>query len=432
VKLQLNKNVLGMMIAAAFAGGSGAATAAGFALIEQSASGMGNAYAGAAAAAEDASTVFYNPAGMSRLEGKQFAGAGHVIMLSAKFSGTGTRPVALGGPANTGGNGGDAGGTAVVPNGYFAMPFGEKLHFGVGINVPFGLATKYDDSWQGRFQGINSDLKTLNINPAISYKISDVVSVGAGINYQTLDVELTNASITPTGEGRTKLDADDDSWGWNVGVLFQAGSQTRIGVAYRSAIDYTVSGNATTNVLATGAPVPAGTFSATADVTLPDILSVSLAHSLSEDIELLADITSTRWSEINEITVKDSTGATRDVLTLNFDDAIRYSIGANYKWDEHWTLKGGLAFDESPVKNAQSRTVRLPDNDRTWISVGGQRKLGAASKLDIGYTHIFIKDADINFTRAQLGVPTAVGSSTVTGSYKGSVDIFSVQYSMSF
>ncbi|MFN0040076.1 MAG: OmpP1/FadL family transporter [Burkholderiales bacterium] len=433
MKSRFRKNTMNTFVLMALGAMSGTAYAAGFALIEQNASGMGNAYAGASAVAEDASTVFFNPAGMSRLEGKQFAAAGHVIMLSAEFSGTGTRPVALGGPANTGGTGGDAGGTSVVPNGYFVMPLNDKMSFGVGLNVPFGLATKYEDSWQGRFQGINSDLQTVNINPAMSYKISEAVSVGAGINYQKLEVELTNASIAGPGvEGRTKLVADDDTWGWNIGMLFQVGIGTRVGVSYRSKMDYKLNGDVTTTVLATGAAVPQGTFSANAEVTLPDMISVSVVHSLSDDVQLLADLTSTRWSEIDQVLVKDSAGATRDALVLNFDDAMRYSVGVNFKWNDQWTLKGGLAIDESPVKSAQDRTVRLPDNDRTWISLGGQRKLGSSSRLDLGYTHIFIKDADINFTRAQLGLPAPVASSTVTGSYKGSVDILSIQYTMNF
>ena len=136
--------------------------------------------------------------------------------------------------------------------------------------------------------------------------------------------------------------------------------------------------------------------------------------------------------------VNSTNGTLRDVLNLNFDDTWRYSIGANYKLNDSWTLKGGLALDMSPVKDASSRTVRLPDNDRTWISIGAAMKVKESGKLDVGYSHLFIKDADINFTRSQqapnLTTPTpAPGTaSTVAGSYTGSVDIFSVQYTLSF
>ena len=413
---------------------SGGAHAAGFALIEQSGSGMGNAFAGAAAVAEDASTIFFNPAGMSLLEGSQFAVAGHVILVSSKFTGSATNPVALGGGAATGGDGGDAGDTAVVPNGYFVMPIGDKLRFGIGVNVPFGLATEYDATWVGRFQGIKSELTTININPSVSYKLSDSVSIGGGINYQMADAELTNAVVLGAGvTGKTKLEADDDGWGWNLGVMFQIAPATRIGVAYRSEIDYELEGSVTTTADATGTVVALASGPSRAEATFPDMISISLAQDVSDRLQLLADVTRTGWSSINQVNVINSTnGATRDVLAFDFDDAMRYAIGANYRLNDAWTLKGGIAFDETPVKSATTRTVRLPDNDRTWISVGGQLKIGQAGRLDIGYSHLFIDDADINFTKTPQPPIGAAGATTVTGTYEASVDIVSVQYSQSF
>lgn len=431
MKPSFRRNLMAVAVASALGGGANLAGAAGFALAEQNASGLGNAYAGAAAVAEDASTIFFNPAGMSRLPGRQFAVAGHVIAVSADFTGSASGPAALGLGAPTAGTA-DPGDTAVVPNAYYVMPIGEQMRFGIGINVPFGLTTEYEDNWVGRFQGIKSELTTININPSLSYKLNDTVSIGGGINYQSAETELTNASVTGAGEGRTKLEADDDGWGWNLGVLFNLGDATRIGIAYRSAIDFELEGDATTTVAATGAIVPAGTFAAKADVTFPEMFSVSLAHAMSDRLELLADATLTGWSEINEVRVVDGSGATRDVLAFNFEDAWRYSVGANYRWSDQWTLKAGVALDQTPVKNAQSRTVRLPDSDRTWVSFGAQTKVGQNGRLDLGYAHLFIKDADIDFQRSQLGVPAGFGDSRVTGTYEGSVDIFSIQYTHSF
>ena len=411
---------------------------AGFALIEQSASGMGNAFAGAAAVAEDSSTIFFNPAGMSLLNGKDLAIAGHAIILNAEFSGTATNPLALGGGAATGGSGGDAGGTSFVPNLYFSMPINERWSAGIGINAPFGLVTEYDSDWAGRFQGIKSEITTLNVNPAVSFKLSDTISIGAGVNYQQMDATLTNAVVLgPATEGNTELDADDDTWGWNIGAIFQVTPAARLGIAYRSEMDYELQGNVTT--MLGGTVIGAASGAATADVTLPDILSISGTYQTSDRLQLLADITRTGWSSLNQVNVVDpTTGTLRDVLVLDFDNSYRYSIGANYVLNEKWTLKGGLAYDETPVKSAETRTVRLPDNNRTWISIGGQLKAGGGSRWDFGYTHIFIEDADINNTRSQqvpgLTVPTpAPGTaSTVSGGYTGSVDIFSVQYSVMF
>lgn len=438
MKPSFRRNVLAMAVASVLGGGANLASAAAFGLIEQGGSGLGNAYAGAAAVAEDASTIFFNPAGMSRLQGSQFAVAGHVIAVSADFTGSGTAPLALGGATVAGS--GDPGDTAVVPNGYFVMPIGDRMHFGIGVNVPFGLTTEYASDWVGRFQGIKSELMSLNINPSISYKLSDAVSIGGGINYQQTEAELTNAVALGAGvAGKTKLEADDDGWGWNFGLLFQAGPATRIGFSYRSVIEYELEGDVTTTADATGAVVPAASGAAMADVTFPDTFSLSLVQGLNDRLELLADASFTRWSEIGRVNVVNTANGTlRDSLAFDFDDSWRVSVGANYKWSDAWLLKAGVAYDQTPVKSETTRTVRLPDNDRLWLSFGGQTRIGQNGRLDIGYTHIFIKDADINHTRSQQLpgqlVPTAAPgtASNVTGTYEGSVDIFSIQYTHSF
>ena len=432
-------NLIALAVASTLGGTSTLAAAAGFALIEQSASGMGNAFAGAAATAEDPSTIFYNPAGMSRLEGMQVTVGAHVIDLSVKFSNSGsTKPAAI--VTNPlGGNGGNAGDVAVIPNVYFVMPIGDRLNFGIGANVPFGLKTEYDDNWAGRFQGIKTDIKTYNINPSLSYKVSDSLAIGAGANYQHLDADLTNAVVLGFNtEGRAELDANDDAWGWNIGVLFQPAPATKIGASYRSKLKYTLEGT-TTVTGPTGAIVAPVSGPTKADVTLPDSFSLSLAQKLNDQWELLADATFTHWSEIDRINIVNSTNGTlRDSLVVDFDDTWRYSVGVNYKLNDAWTLKGGVAYDQSPVKGTSTRTVRLPDNDRTWLSIGAAMKVKQNGKLDFGYSHLFVKDSDINFTRSQQApgfttpTPAPGTSSTVAGSYTASIDIFSVQYTLSF
>src|SRR4051794_38711542 len=247
-------------VAAALA--SSQAFGSAFALQEQNASGLGHAYAGGAAAAEDVSTIFYNPAGLVRLSTAQVVVAGNLICPSSKFNDTGSQPAAF---QPLGGTGGDAGSCAGVPNLYIGVPFTDKWSFGLGVNVPFGLKTEYDSNWAGRFQAVKSDLKTYNINPAISWEPTKTLTVGAGVNYQHLTAELTNqvnyaaafaqgvqglvaagqvpAAAAPTLigsaaglESSAQVKGDDGSWGWNLGVLWQATPQTRIGGAYRSAI----------------------------------------------------------------------------------------------------------------------------------------------------------------------------------------------------
>jgi long-chain fatty acid transport protein len=432
-QLQPSLIALGVSAMVAAAGG---AHAAGFALVEQSGSGTGNAFAGAAASAEDASTIFFNPAGMAYLPGAQVVVAGHGVDFSAKCDNcTSTRPLALGGGTNTGGTGGDAGVLSFVPNVYASLPIGQRFSIGVGINAPFGLKTEYDDSWVGRFQGIESEVKTINVNPAVAFKVSDALSIGAGVNYQTATATLTNAAVLGAGlEGRAKLDVDGTAWGWNLGGLWQPAPGTRIGASYRSELKYSLDGTTSVSTLS-GAPVSAASGPTKVDITFPDMASLSLAQMLNDRWQLLADVTYTWWGKIGQVAAINSTNNTiRDNLAFNFDNAWRVSVGANYTYSDTWKFRGGLAWDQSPVKD-DTRTVRLPDNDRYWLALGAQWRFTKSTALDIGYAHLFIPDADINFTRSQT-LPTGAAApgtaSTVTGTYKGSVDIFSLQLAVTF
>jgi long-chain fatty acid transport protein len=421
---------LSLAVAGAIGVLPGLAGAAGFALLEQNASGLGNAYAGSAAVAEDASTIFFNPAGMTLLPGTQFVVSGDAIYVDTKFSGTGSNnfPIPLGTD-----EGGNAGGWAVVPSLYFSMPIGDRFAAGIGVGAPFGLVTEYDDDWLGRFQGIKSELTTININPSIAFKVSPTVSLGAGINWQKADVELTNAVFLGlAGEGRTKLEADDDAWGWNVGALFQLGADMRVGISYRSSIEYDLEGDVSTNTLA-GTPVAAASFPAEASVEFPDQVILSVTQMYGDKWQLLGDIHYTHWSTVDTIDViNKNNGARADSLVFDFNDAWRIALGLNYFHSEKWTFKGGLAWDQSPV-DEDNRTVRLPDHDRIWLSVGAKYKFGKGGALDFGYTHLFLDEPEIDRTRAlSPNPPLSAFSTTVSGEYDSSVDIVGVQLTWTF
>jgi long-chain fatty acid transport protein len=225
----MKRNALGAVVSALGLMAGSEVQAAAFALYEQGVSGLGSAYAGAAAVAEDATTVWWNPAGMARLgSGKHFAIAGSIIAPSTKFSDSGSAPA---GGRPLGGNGGDAGSTAFVPSMFFAMQYDPRWNFGVGVSVPFGLKTEYESTWIGRFQGISSKVETLNINPSVSYKFSDAASVGFGLSYQRGKIDLLQAvSFGALGEGQNKVNLDGDAWGFNVGALFNVAPATRLGI----------------------------------------------------------------------------------------------------------------------------------------------------------------------------------------------------------
>lgn len=380
---------------------------AGFALIEQNASGLGNAYAGAAAVAEDASTIFFNPAGMTRLPDRQVVVAGHLIKPQAEFSGTVS-------PAVGGGQGGDAGGWALVPNGYFAFRLTPDVHLGVGLNSPFGLKTEYDPDWIGRYQAIKSELKTININPSIAYKVSDTLSLGAGLNIQWIEATLTNR-IPILGQPLVTIKGDDYGWGYNLGALWQVTPATRVGLSYRSEVDYTLEGTSSTTAPVVGplnGPV-------TADVTLPDSASLSLFHKLSPRWDLLADVSWTGWSDFDDLPIR----GTIDKTTIeNWDDNLRYSLGATWHMSEKWSLRGGVAYDEAPVSDLY-RTPRIPDGARTWVAVGGQYRLSERSVLDFGYAHLFVNDP---------GLRSADNGTALNGEYDSQVDILSAQLTLNF
>ena len=385
------------------------AHAAGFALIEQNASGLGNAYAGQAAAATDASTIFFNPAGMTYLPDRQVVLAGHLIKPSAEFSG-GVTPVIAG--VNNGGNGGDAGGLAFVPNAYFAFRLTPDVHLGVGVNAPFGLKTEYDSTWAGSTQAIKSEVKTVNLNPSIAWKASESLSLGAGLSIQYAEATLSNATATVAGIGSVK--GDDYGWGFNLGALWQLSEATRVGLAYRSETDLTLEGDLTFSATPSVIPVYA-------DVTLPDSASLSVFHKLSPHWDLLADVAWTGWSDFDELRIVRAVG-TPLVTPENWDDTYRYSVGANYHLNDKLTLRGGVAFDETPVSDA-FRTARIPDEDRTWLAFGAQYRLSPRSVLDVGYAHLFVKDARID--KIESGI-------RLTGTYDASVDILSAQLTLDF
>ena len=433
---------------------TGETHASAFALAEQGASGMGNAYAGAAAVAEDASTVWWNPAGMARLApGKHLLFAGHAIVPSTKFSNNGSVTGAASNPARAG-DGGDAGDLALVPNLFYAMDLGPRWNFGVGINVPFGLATEYDSDWIGRFQGIKSEVKTLNINPSLSYKISERASVGFGLNYQHGEIDLLSAvnysgiafgaggagllaAVGGAGvEGQNSTNLDGDAWGFNVGALFDLTPATRLGIHYRSHLEYEMEGSTSfSSVPAAFAGIPAlaaGTSAGNVrlDLETPASASLSLTHKANDRLQLLGDVTWTEWSRIQRLplvrTSGAANGATLDTLTFNFKDSLRVALGVNYKWTGPWTLRAGFAYDQSPVPNAEDRSVRLPDNDRYWFSLGAGYQASRSGKFDVGYTYIAIKDADINNNQS------AAGRGIVRGTYEANVHVLSVQYQHSF
>lgn len=428
--MKVNSNIK-IAVAAALFGVACQTQAAGFALIEQSASGMGNAYAGGGAVAEDASTIFFNPAGMTYIEGTQIVGALHLIKPNADFNPEGASSGLL---RPRGGNGGNAGDLAFVPNFYYKRDLTDTVKFGLGVNAPFGLKTEYDKSWIGRFHAIKSEVKTVNINPAIAFKVNDQLSLGAGISAMWIQAELTSAvnflnpaPLVSFGEGTSKVKGDDWGFGFNLGAIYQATADTRLSVAYRSKVEQHLDGKVKFN---RPAGLPAPFVAATpnggvkADVTLPENFSVSAFTRLNDTWDLMGDVTWTRWSQFKELAVYRDNGSLLTATPENWENTLRYSIGTNYRYSDAIKLRAGLAYDEEAISD-QYRTARIPGNDRKWLALGANWKITPNSAFDVGYAHLFISDASID---DNLGV----AKGRIKGDYDGSVDILSLQYTHNF
>lgn len=423
--MKYTNKIICLSVYCALAAMAGQATASGFQLMEQNASGLGNAYAGQAAAAENASTLFFNSAGMTRLQGRQVSGAIHLIRPSSEFnnSGTSTAPGALTSP---GGNGGDSGGWAAVPNAYLSWQIDPKWWLGVGISVPFGLGIEYDQGWVGRFQVQKAGIKTIDINPNVAYKLSEAVSLGAGISFQHAEVKIDRSAFVGT-EARSTLRLEDNSIGYNLGAMFNLSPATRIGLSYRSSIKHELSGTAAVSGVGS-API-----STTAK--LPDTLAWGISHQLDPKWQLLGDITFTQWSKIKQVPITTTaasalgvSGRVLDTFAFEFKDTFRVGVGTNYRMRDDFTLKLGVAYDKSPVVDA-FRTATLPDNDRIWLAIGGKYQASKQLTLDFGYAYIMVQDASIN----RLGGLGAGGQGNVVGTYSNpNVHIISAQASYSF
>ena len=418
---------------------TGQASAAGFQLLEQNASGIGNAYAGSAAVAENASTIFFNPAGMTQLKDREISAGLSIVRPTFKFRNDGS---SVGAFANAG-NGGDAGSWAFIPNGYMSWALTKDIYAGIGFGAPFGMMTEYSSPWVGGAHALKFDIKTYNINPSIAWRVNEKVSLGAGVSFQRMEVEyarLISSSAVPAvaalNRSTATLSAGDNSWGWNVGALFTLSPATKVGVSYRSKIKHELEGG-----LSTGGPAAASTNpalmsgSAKADVELPDTFILSVAQTLNDKWEMLGDISWTGWSSIPKVDIVRTAGALNGVtvqsLDTQFRDTWRYALGANYRYTDNVKLKFGIAYDQTPVPSAQHRLVSLPDNNRTWFSTGAQIKLDKEARLDFGVAYLFVPESHIDNNQS---TPTSPSSDKgyVKGVYDARVWIFGAQYSMAF
>ena len=453
--IQISALALGIAGAMAFS----QAHAAAFLLKENSVKAQGRSMAGAASAKGDASVVANNPAVMSTFDKNTFQADVTAIDLSFEFTGGGS--AAAGSPLAqplTGGNGGDAGGVSAVPAMSFIAPLSGQFEYvtlGAMISAPFGLKTEYDEDWVGRYHAIKSDVKIIDLTLAASLDLSDRFSVGAGLIYEHSDVTLSNAIDFGSGicanpqtqplcfmpnpvtgpygpqkqDGKVSVNGTDNSFGWIFGMNWRPTDNLSFGYSHRSEVDHEVRGSADFTVPGTapfltsgGAYVNTG---AGAKLTLPSTDTFSATWDVNEKLALMAEASLAGWDSLKEIRIEfDNPVQADSAEDYSWKDSWFYSIGAEYKLNERWTLRGGVARDDSPV-SLPHRTPRMPDQDRQWYSIGATWAASDNFDITASYSRIQLVDTPV------VGIASSSGS-YISGEYDGGADNYGISAQFRF
>lgn len=420
------------------------ASASGFALREQSATSLGNAFAGATASAEDISHMFFNPASIARHSGHQVVAVGSYLIPRVSFDTAGAQ-TALGTPIMGGRGGSDVAPDVFVPATYALWDLHPDWKVGIGLNVPFGLETRYQDDWAGRYHAVRSRLRTIAATPTVAWRISDKVALGAGLQIEYADAILTNAidfgtigtlaripgAIPAQQDGFADLRADDVGFGYALGVLVEPLPGTRLGVGYRSAVAHDFSGDGRFDLDRSGIGAvlasATGAFQDTGikvELKMPESLSIGLHQDINQKWSMMAEMAWTRWSRFKELRIEFDNPVQPDSVTeQNWRNTMFVAAGITFRPSEKWVLRGGAAFDQSPVPD-RSRTPRIPDTDRVWLSFGVGYVPNPNMEFSFGYTHIFVSDVT---SQLQSSAPGNLSRGDFVGTSGTSIDLFSAQ-----
>lgn len=398
------------------------ALGAGIALMEQSVKEMGQAFSGAPTNFNDASMVFFNPAAMSQSKTRLVSIAGYVVAPSVNFHNENSHfgPTSRGIPL-FGSSGGNAGNFAFIPNVYYVHPLTDRITLGMGFNTLFGMKNSYDPGWKGRYQALDSEIRNVNFNPSLAFKVTEKFSLGVGFNVQYMQAILTNAidfgaicvrfsnpseclsqgSLPQMNDGHASLKGDSVGFGYNFGAFYTISPNTSVGVSYRSRISHDIHSKANFTV-----PENALIFTrggqfvdthAQSSVTLPDNVLFGLSHRIARQWTVSADAMWTHWSLIRQLETDFASVQRDDTLTLNWRDTWRLAVGVNYQSESgKWALRSGFAYDQSPISGAQLRSPRIPDGNRYWLTFGFTYALFQNINIHGAYAHLFIDDIAIN------------------------------------
>ncbi len=386
---------------------AGNALASGYHFGVQSVSSQGVANSNAAEA-EDASVLFYNPAGMTNLRGTNISGAlivvdPHISFSNLNASNSRKKPV-------TGNDGGSPTAPVFVPQSYITHQVNEQLFVGLAMFVPFGDKTNFDDKWIGRYNGTDLELMTLALNPSVAYKINEQFSVGVGVTAQYMKARFKKmidlgGKATVGGNPSSALDGsmdyEGDNWayGFNLGVTWKVDDSLRFGAAYRSSLSHSLQGDTkftVPSVFPPGVAIGAKLLNSngTVDLDTPDSFAINFYKKLDHQFALTGDWTHTWHSKFQDLILKTDAGFNADIAQ-KWRDTDRFSMGLSYQYNDPLKLRVGLAYDQSPADAAEYRIANLPDSDRYWFSTGFNYAIDKNMSVDVAYTYVKFKDSSM-------------------------------------
>ncbi|EGQ9630087.1 outer membrane protein transport protein [Vibrio cholerae] len=432
--MKTNKTLLSCAVAFGLASVSTFTQAAGFQLAEYSATGLGRAYAGEAAMADNASAQWRNPAMLTYLEGTQVSAGAIYVNPNVDVEGT-VNHAQLG---KTHASSNDFAHDAVIPNFYLSHQLNEQMALGFALGTNYGMETDLGTEFAASHFGTQASVISKEANLNIAYQILPQLSIGGGVRYvmgeghfgatapakNLIRHPVTNNVMTlPKGTTLKYMEGEDNSWGWQVGSAWQINQNHRVGFAYKSEVVMDFEGHA--EGVSYGSYKP-GMMS----VTLPATAELASFHQLNDQWAIHASINWTDWSSFKELTAVFPEKSDL-IKSENWEDNYRFALGTTYQYDAKLALRAGVAYDTSAVDD-KNRTATIPETDRTWVSVGGSYVATPQLTLDAGFTYIFAKDATINEPRDASDQTAAAIGGAFTGNVSGNVWLIGVQANYRF
>ncbi len=393
--------------------------AAGFSILEQSTVGLGRSLAGMTAETEDPGSLYFNPATGAEHDRPSLMLGTHFIFGDVRFHDRGS--------SINGDQDDNITSLALVPNFYYIHPLSDGITLNLGISATSGTATSYESDWQGRYFAIDTEVKVIEVSPSLSWKLNDTWSVGAAFMMQYAEALMSqNIDLRRAGkpDGRIKMDGDSIAFGYSLGVLYQPLPGSKIGLAYRSKLTHDVDLQARYRLpKGTAAMVRTpGDDEGSITLDLAACINLGFQQELGEKWTVMFDISWTQWSDMDELKIKFDNGNVRSE-EMQWRDSWRFALGAEYQLNEKWTLRSGLAFDETPVRCKDKRVAKLPDTNRIWASLGVGYQLSENMRFDFAYTRLF-------FNRGNIEQSGAAG--TLKGYYSGGMNLVSMALNYKF